>query len=293
MKTLKLVSVITAIVVLALFVWSVRKRSAQRPRPAQVETGAAHVPEMTAPPEVLADRRITPGAPSAEPPQGELLPASAARGTIRGRVVDQLGRPVVPARVGLIRAGREQDGRTVADDGSFSFVVSPGEYSVLVDGRALPSGYLPPWNQDQGGKAYTVDPDSAAGHFATEVAVPPEGGEFVVELRAFLAATVAGYVVGPRGEPIEGAVVRIQSCAARAPTGLESTQKTDPAGRFEMLQVYPGKYRTELWLTETTDPRYRDLARPLPLKVVVEEGGIYELSPLQVGVARDGSRERC
>jgi hypothetical protein len=170
----------------------------------------------------------------------------------------------------------------VIEKGEFSFAVSPGDYTVRVAEEGLPANHLPPWNQTQVGSVYTDDPNFPSGFYATKVSVPRTGGEFAIELRVFLAATAAGYVIGPQGEPVEGAFVRLQSCIA--PTGLQATEKTDVTGRFEMSRVYPGRYFTQIILKEAVDPAHRQMAVPLPEKVTVEEGGIYELSRLQVGV---------
>lgn len=211
------------------------------------------------------------------------LPTAPVEGVIRGTLLDQVGRPVVPAVVALLGSSLEER-RSVGQDGSFSFSVAPGRHALRVVEDSLPDGYLPPWNQDQEAAVYADNPDFPRGYFRTTVTVPEAGGEVAVRLRAFLAATVAGTVTGPNGEPIDGAQVRIQSCAVDAPTGLASTARTDAGGRYEMPGVYPGRYRTEVWLSDTTDVRYHELAVPLPRTVLVEEGGIHELPTLVVGL---------
>jgi hypothetical protein len=96
------------------------------------------------------------------------------------------------------------------------------------------------------------------------VVVPEEGGVIDVRLRVFLAATVAGYVLGPHGEPVENADVQIHSVALKAPPGLHKNAVTDAAGRYEILDVMPSTYRTILSPDNAVDPLHRDLARPLP-----------------------------
>ena len=51
-----------------------------------------------------------------------------------------------------------------------------------------------------------------------------------------------------------------------------------------MTKVYPGRYYTKIMLKEAVEPAHRHMAVPLPERITIEEGGIYELPRLQVGV---------
>lgn len=238
--------------------------------------------------EILDERRKVPPE-VVEDPAPTATAASQTVARIIGQVVDQFGH-AVPWGVAELHgsAGAHStaaDSVAVDPDGNFEFRPRrPGRYQVHLRQGSLPRGYLIPWRQSQGARVYKDDANFANGFFATEVEIPLEGGEFVLELRVFQAAVVAGYVFAPSGEPVEGAIVRIQSSLVAAPTGLEATTTTDPSGRYELFEVYPSTYRTEVWLEEARIAEYRSMARPLPARIEVVEGGIYEVPPLRVGV---------
>jgi protocatechuate 3,4-dioxygenase beta subunit len=123
--------------------------------------------------------------------------------------------------------------------------------------EARPGGTFPnPWDPGAGLIAATAD---AKGAFRLEGLSPKAYGVTAtargygraqnpsavagrrVELFLFPGSSVRGVVRGPAGEPIPGAVVRVEGGMRPMVAGPPSV--TDPAGRYEMLGVPPGVYR--------------------------------------------------
>ncbi len=213
-------------------------------------------------------------------------PSPPLVGHISGRIVDGSGNPFHPSAFRVASEG------TVAGPfptllGEFELDVAPGRYRFEVDETSLPKGILPPWRQDQGPSGGVA---GTSGFYGREVDVPDEGGEFHVELRVFVEAVVFGRVIDHLGQPIEGVGVRLQSRAD--PTGLDATGTTDAAGRYELQAVYPGRYRTEVWIASAPDERHRTLACPLPLDVEIPEGATVEIPTLIAGGGTKSIRGR-
>jgi hypothetical protein len=187
----------------------------------------------------------------------------ATGGTIRVHVCRSTGSPVEGVPVEVIgRNGREWPPVATAPDGIAAFSVQPGSYRARVASDSLP-GLLPPWSQD-----ITVSYANAhPGFYASEVEVR-KGGTANIRLTMFLPATVWGIVLGPDGEPVEGAWAAIESLDS----GLESLvsrARTDASGCFELTDVYPGRYRTQV----SFEPGhlYREVPRPLPQEIDIRE----------------------
>jgi hypothetical protein len=198
---------------------------------------------------------------------------------IHGFVRDDLDTPVEGARVALHTERRTVATVETLDDGSFRFEgVKTGEYSVRVDPTKLPERYLAPWRQDV--------PSAAPGndYQAKQVRVPQEGGTFEVALRVFERAVAWGVVVGSDGEPVEGVQVRLQGSAASGqPSSLSSTTYTDVSGRFEMKDVYPGRFIVEVYSQAATNENDRDQPAPIPYGIQVAAGGRYDLGTIRLG----------
>ena len=288
-RRLTLVCSLLAVVAIVLFIAN-RERSAGRPvEPAEgatkaVEASAADLSSVSPQSDGRLRRKEEPPETTPPPADASMTEKAPEFGWIRGRVIDHRGQGVHPATVTLHdRSGPKQRQRDADVEGLFAFRVSAGRYTLRVEEESLPRGLVPPWNQTSGMRLYQGRPPYGAGYYAPQIDVPEQGGEFSVDLRVFAPSVVAGYVTTHDGDPIEGAMVRLQSCSASAPPALEFTTTTDGSGRYEASNVYPAMYRTEVYLQEATEERFRDLTKPLPERVVVEEGGVYELPTLVAG----------
>lgn len=279
---------ISALVIAIIFLILSRKTEVeiQSPDNARGQAAEARPTELSAPPQIDDERtglRRNDAEPSRAP---QAIENSTVRGTIRGVVVDQFQRPFFPSEVRLVTERVKGKGRIEprvlqTTQGSFEFSVDlPGIYRVELSPDKLPQGVLPPWNQGQASPG-TDNPDWPKGFHATTVQVPEEGGEFNVVLRVFHESVVWGRVIGPGGEGVERAHVRLQS--RTFPSGLAADAHTDNAGRYEMRGVYPRKYRMQVWLAGAANSAHRDFARPVPLDVDILEGSMFEVPTIVVG----------
>jgi protocatechuate 3,4-dioxygenase beta subunit len=141
--------------------------------------------------------------------------------TVHGRIVGPRGEAVIGARVSSVLRG---------DTTGFASTtaVSDGEGRYRLDGVA-------PGLHD----FETIHPDYRPLRRELEV----ELGERVVDLELEEGLTVAGRVVGPRGEAVPRATIRALP-AVQSPTGLGDLQAstTDDEGRFSLGGLAPGTY---------------------------------------------------
>jgi len=172
----------------------------------------------------------------------------------------------------------------VAPDGTFRFEVGPGDYTAVVVGLEASSGWLPPWGQERRGIA-AEDVEARPGFFARLVQVGSVNERHELELTAFRAARATGRVVDPVGEPVEGALVRLQ---ARALAGLVQDARTDVDGFYVFQGLYPGAYALEARLTRTRLAEYRTLPPPREVEATIVEGTETRLPELRL---RPGEKE--
>jgi len=247
----------------------------ERPVEPRGSAGMAGVPGTS------ADRAAVP-VPTPGAPVQAAAPAMtpSASGVIRGKVLDDLERPV--ARV-MVELFLERDGPVSATqavaDGRFDFDGLPGgSYSVRLNAESLPSGVLPPWRQDMG------TPGNGNKYEAKRVEMPKTGGTFDVELRVFTPSVAWGRVVGPAGESVEGVHVRLQGAAsAGQPSSLMAEAYSDASGRFEIENVYPGRYVAEVYPQSASNSFYHTVPAPIPPAFEILAGGTYDIGVLQLG----------
>lgn len=182
-----------------------------------------------------ASTRALPGATTATaaPPADVAADPPEPTGAIAGRVSDEEGGAVAGAHVKLVSGRRTyQQGRTDADGRYLLSAVAAGRYRLLARAAGFVDGAI-------------EGLDLAPGEARAGVDVTLAGG-----------SVVAGRVVGPEGEPVEGARVSREGGGAFGAIEVAS----GPDGRFEMRGLPPGRARLR-----AAHPRY--LAPP-PLAVV-------------------------
>ncbi len=244
--------------------------------PAEVEEGS------TAPAEGAAPERLPAAAPASEAP----APAASEPARVEVALLDQAGRPVLPALV-VLRAedgsGSERALAIGADGDAARFEVPPGVYRALAREESLPEGWLAPWGQEQDCAA-AGEPAERPGFLARRVAVGA-GGSARVALRAFRAARVEGRVLAPSGEPAAGIGVRLASAVVE---GLLCDARTDADGRFALESLYPGAYTLQARPCQARRADERWLPDTVPLAVEIAEGETLALDDLRL---RAGTRE--
>lgn len=110
------------------------------------------------------------------------------------------------------------------------------------------------------------------------VADPLEGKTAEVLLTAYPASRLSGYLLGPDGEGVPSAHVRLQ-CLERGLQGVAPRTLTDSKGWFELVDLSPGKYRAQF----DFDPRiarplsrsgkpFESLPRPMPMDLELDYG---------------------
>jgi hypothetical protein len=203
---------------------------------------------------------------------------------IHGHVLTAENLPPPSARVCARRSGWTSGMASIEPDGSFELVVDAGHsYQVLVDKSSLPDGYLEPALQDQG-----VPGSSAPGYYATEVAIPPEGGTFEVTLRVFVATIVRGRIVGPHGEPVPNCWVRVQDTRPDR-RGIAATGYADEAGFYELADCRPASScLVQVNPLTSTNEGLRLLAVPMPLAIEVPEGEDLTIQTIRLGAGPNG-----
>jgi protocatechuate 3,4-dioxygenase beta subunit len=162
-------------------------------------------------------------------------------GRLSGRVVSALGKPV--ANVHVSASGQEEKGTKHEEgvlsgnfaqgetdsDGKFSFDgLSPGTYSIDANPResAHPEGKSKSY-----GKARLTGLKLASGaHLEGLEVVLPEGG------------VLRGTVLGPKGQPAQGARITVHSSSGEAVNDWWNEERVDSAGRFRIDGLAPGNY---------------------------------------------------
>ena len=204
------------------------------------------------------------------------------RATVVGRVHDRLGRAVRGAHVLLRPAygggfGFDTPLRpellVELVDGTFRLDAPAGTYELLVNGFAPGSDWLAPWGQERAAFA-PEDPRAVPGRFARRIELE-QGGTASVDLLVVHAATLEGRVVGPDGQPVERARVRLVSSEIE---GFVRDATTDRDGRYRFDRLHPGPLVAHVDLK-----RVRELSAclpPEPRALVVEEGRAHVLAPL-------------
>jgi protocatechuate 3,4-dioxygenase beta subunit len=146
----------------------------------------------------------------------EVILSLAATVAVRGIVVDEAGKPVVGARVGMLAAAegrREADRRDARSQGDGSFVIDrivPGDHVVFVEPYDLVD--------DARDRRLTV----------------PATGVADLELVVARGSSVSG-VVTRAGRPVPGADVSLRGRGS-------GFARTEPDGRFLLRGVRPGEY---------------------------------------------------
>ena len=141
------------------------------------------------------------------------MSTAGAQGDIRGRITDEVGAPVVDARLVLSPGDR----RTLSDDdGSFSFLqLKPGSYSL--DVRRI--GYQPQTVK------FEVGARATASAVVKLVAIPRVLDSIRVSEKAN-GLRYTGVVLDERSAPMEGAIVMVP--------GKARELRTDASGRFSV-----------------------------------------------------------
>jgi hypothetical protein len=176
-------------------------------------------------------------------------------GVIAGRVVDEGGEPAERAQVRVVRAQRlggqlryvpAGQGDTTDDLGQYRiFGLAPGEYLVMAEpGDRRP--FFMASQPIQGGDTDaipTYGPGTANPAEATKVQVQA-GAEAAMDIQLVAAkvATIRGQVLTSKGEPLEGAFVRLQAQGAAFIGGMGLGGPLMAGGRYEIASVPPGAY---------------------------------------------------
>jgi len=237
--------------------------------PAEPSASHARAAEATtgAPARVLESRPT-----SAERGEPSSRDGSAALprgvGHVRGRVVDESGVATGPATL-LIRS-RPTSSRpkvprgpamSVGDTGRFEVALSPGTWDFVVTDHAPWEGHRLPWSEPSESFAEGEPVDG----FARVKVEENEAAEVVIRVQR--PGSVEGTVVDPHGQPVEGAMVRVDDATPRR---LVFDSRTDAAGRFRVDWVYPGACRVSADVA--ADSSANRFARPVPVEVVVRPG---------------------
>jgi protocatechuate 3,4-dioxygenase beta subunit len=187
-------------------------------------------------------------------------------GAIRARVRDKDDLPV-GALVALFRERERVAANATDDEGRTRFdSLAPGDYRLEVDPASLPPGYIPPFEQES---IVHYQEHVPAGYFGRAVKIEGTGDEHSVDLRVFQPASVDGYLLGPEGEPVADAHVRLQS-NGRGLERLVGDAMTDSSGFFSIPAMHPGRYVTELHF-DRRHP-YLQVTRPEPVSVALDDG---------------------
>ena len=176
-------------------------------------------------------------------------------GVIAGRVVDEEGEPAERVQVRVVRQTRIGGqvrmvnvamGDTTDDQGHYRiYGLPPGEYMVVAeptDQRMLFMG----GPAVQGASTDTVPtygPGTASPAEAQRVQVQAGlDAAMDIQLVAARVAMVSGQVVTSKGEPLVGAMVRLQATGGNDLPGIGRGGQVRGDGRFEIPSVPPGAY---------------------------------------------------
>lgn len=177
--------------------------------------------------------------------------SSPGTGAVACRLRDESGAAVDGAQVELLRGAVLLASRATDAQGNARFEhVAPGPCSLRVDATSLAAPLLPPSR--------------------TPCRVR-RGSIAEVELTAATGAWVEGRVTLGEGEPLRGALVRlIATDPMRFAPPLEV--RSDAAGRYELTEVPPGRYRGQL-----VPSRAADWGPPPPVELDVYPGAVHAL----------------
>ena len=186
--------------------------------------------------------------------------ALARGGVIAGRVFDDLGEPVVDARVQVMQYRWANGRRRLAaagrvsqtnDRGEFRvWGLAPGEYYVMGTNSERPmfsdAAAAPASETDATGYAPTYYPGTASAEEAQRV--PVTTGQDVTGVDFTLLTTrtvsVSGIALQSDGRPMSGAMVMLMLRSGMEGAGPFAPQgsRTDARGTFTIRQVPPGDY---------------------------------------------------
>lgn len=209
----------------------------------------------------------------------EFLGASGSAG-LAGRVVDGRGTGQIAALV-ILQRGSQRLETDSGPDGGFRFEdLPPGHYRLFVEPRSLAQGLLAPWRQSVC-RPYGGAPTGIHG---TSFQLR-EGEQRAVDLRVHRAATLAGSLEGPQGEPLAGALVSLSS-----ELGPHKCARSDELGRFHLADLHPGAY--VLQVSAQSSPALEPGSAPLPQTVELAPGEARELEVLRFGAGGHRLRGR-
>ncbi len=184
--------------------------------------------------------------------QSEGAAVSIDRGrTIRGAVRFDCGE--LNADLALLALdGSYRDATSVDERSAFRFDnVPPGRYRIDVDEQSLDGRQLPPYRQTE------VRPDEAnlpLGYYATTIDVADEPRQYFVELGIRCSGTLRGRVLGPHDKPVANVIVTLQMHAQEGDifyfhNTISASALSDEYGDYRIDDIYPGPYKTMLYLT--------------------------------------------
>lgn len=145
---------------------------------------------------------------------------------VSGRVVDEAGRPVANAQVGLRVLVRSGTRRHSGPGGS---ATSDEEGAFVIEGV------------DPGEATLTTAADGYVAHRLTSLAVEP--GKDLNHVRIVLepGATLSGSVTGPSGQPVASADLRVMLTEDALATSARHYGRTDGEGRYRLEGLPPGR----------------------------------------------------
>ncbi|MCB0361036.1 MAG: carboxypeptidase regulatory-like domain-containing protein, partial [Bdellovibrionales bacterium] len=88
-----------------------------------------------------------------------------------------------------------------------------------------------------------------------------------------LGTTISGRVLGPMGQPVTGALVRLQPVDGMPGKNVDVT--TDRGGRYQAA-VHPGQFRVFVF-PQTAGDEWKDYPQPLPVEVEAYKGSDQSL----------------
>ena len=223
------------------------------PAPAGAPQASAPAPVEDLGPATLEGPAVAPldeGARAAvEQARPEPASASLGRTTISGRVVDGAGEPIAGARVSLALGGMVLPGTRRAEE-EVEITGADGRFRMELDEKPRPG-----W-QDLRLQA------SAPSFQAAERAVSPARGTNypVGDLELLPGSVVAGRVVGPTGEPVEGAVLELLPATQPGlfvigPRSGDEVARSAADGSFRSDNLPEGPF--ELRITHPEHPDHR------------------------------------
>ncbi len=156
---------------------------------------------------------------------------SSATGSIAGRVVDDLGRPLLCARLVLERPAGSSPLTSTDATGRFRYTgLSAGRYRL----RASKDSYTPQWYGQDGssrtGRAITIRDGQAADRIDIVLPRPP---------------AVTGLILDDHGAPMEGVSVRaaqLRTVGDMTVAANGAWARSDDRGQYRLFGLTPGSY---------------------------------------------------